>query len=60
MKTRDSNILARNRKIDKNVVAAGQKLEHKMKMLGVDEKKPKYTLEPPLGQKRASIHIWNG
>ena len=60
METHDGNILARNHKIDKNVVAAGQKLEHQVKMLGVDETKPKYTLEPPLGHKRASIHIWNG
>lgn len=60
MKTHDSNILARNRKIDKNVVAAGQELEQKVKMLGGDEKRPKYTLEPPLGRKRASIHTWNG
>ena len=45
------DVLERNAKIDRAVVASYERLERKLKKLGV-EVRPRYTLEPPLGSGR--------
>ncbi len=60
MRPDENDVIAGNRKIDKSVVTAYENLERTLRELGIEETKPKYTLEPPLGQKPASIQNWNG
>ena len=47
-KSTKDNILSKNAKTDPKVVKDYERLEKKLKKLGVDTK-PKYTLDPPLG-----------
>lgn len=47
--------LRKNPRVDTSVVAAYRRLEKKLAKLGV-EVKPKYNLEPPLGQDRIRIY----
>lgn len=49
------DVLRRNPKIDAAVVAAHERLERELKKLGV-EIKPRYSIEPPFGQRPPSIH----
>ena len=48
----------RNTKVDKQVVAAHERLEEKLLKLGV-EIKPSYSLEHPLAKNRARAHSLN-
>lgn len=48
-------VLRQNKKIDRRVVAAHERLEEKLLKLGV-EIKPRYSLEPPLGNGRPRAH----
>lgn len=48
-------LLTRNSRIDRRVVTAYRKLEGELKDLGV-QKKPGYTLEPPLGRNPTACH----
>ena len=48
-------ILERNAKIDRTVVASYKRLDRELKQLGV-EVRPRYTLEPPLGNGRPRDH----
>lgn len=52
------DVLKRNTKIDRRVVADHERLEHELLKLGV-EIKPSYNLEPPLGRNRARPHNLN-
>ena len=51
----EEETLRKNPKVDTSVVAAYRRLEKKLAKLGV-EVKPKYNLEPPLGQDRTRIY----
>lgn len=51
----EEETLRKNPKVDASVVAAYRRLEKKLAKLGV-EVKPKYNLEPPLGQDRTRIY----
>lgn len=44
-------ILERNDRVDREVVAAYRKLEGELRSLGI-RRKPSYSLEPPLGRHR--------
>ena len=48
-------MLARNSRIDREVVTAYRKLEGELKDLGV-QSKPRYNLEPPLGRSPAACY----
>ena len=54
MKKDDNDTIARNRKIDEDIVVACQNLERMTRKLKIENKSPKHRLEPPLGQKPAS------
>lgn len=51
-------VLRQNKKIDRRVVAAHERLEEKLLKLGV-EIKPRYSLEPPLGNGRPRAYNLN-
>ena len=51
-------LLRQGTKIDRQVVAAHERLERKLLKLGV-EIKPRYSLEPPLGTNRARARNLN-
>lgn len=51
-------VLRQNTKIDRRVVEAHERLEKKLKKLGV-EIKPRYSLEPPLGTNRTRARNLN-
>ena len=53
------DVLKRNKKINFATVAAHERLEEKLKKLGV-EIKPSYNLEPPLGMNPAGFHNRSG
>ncbi len=53
------DVLERNTRINLTTVAAHERLEEKLKKLGV-EIKPSYNLEPPLGMNPAGLYIRNG
>ena len=48
-------LLARNSQVDRRVVSAYRRLEGELKDLGV-QKKPQYSLEPPLGRNPTACH----
>ena len=49
------DVLERNAKVDRTVVASYKRLERELRQLGV-EVRPRYTLEPPLGSGRPRDH----
>lgn len=53
------DVLERNTKINLAIVAAHERLEKKLKKLGV-EIKPSYNLEPPLGMNPDGFYNRNG
>ena len=53
--TSREELLGRNSRIDRKVVTAYKKLEDELKDLGV-QRKPRYSLEPPLGRNPTAYH----
>ena len=53
--TSREELLGRNGRIDRKVVTAYKKLEDELKDLGV-QRKPRYSLEPPLGRNPTAYH----
>ena len=49
------DVLERNAKVDRTVVASYKRLERDLRRLGI-EVRPRYTLEPPLGSGRPRDH----